>query len=199
MSPLSAPVPRTDDLDDERERIERAQAGDLDAMRPVLERYAQPLYQTVLLPRLGNAALAEEVLRDALSTAVVKLDRFTWQGRSIYPWLRQIALHKLMDRFRDGARRRRLADALAAEVGHDDAAPSADAEVLAAAERAEHRARIDATLDTLHERYRAAIELRLVAEKSREECAHELGVTVGTFDVLLFRAIRAFRKAYGEP
>jgi len=30
-------------------------------------------------------------------------------------------------------------------------------------------------------------------------CASELGVTVETFDVLLFRAVRAFRKAYGEP
>jgi RNA polymerase sigma-70 factor (ECF subfamily) len=48
------------------------------------------------------------------------------------------------------------------------------------------------------DRYRIAIELRLVQELPREECAKQLAVTVGTFDVLLFRAVRAFRKQFGE-
>jgi RNA polymerase sigma-70 factor (ECF subfamily) len=43
-----------------------------------------------------------------------------------------------------------------------------------------------------------AIELRLVQELSREECAKRMNVTIGTFDVLLFRAVRAFRKHFGE-
>ena len=50
----------------------------------------------------------------------------------------------------------------------------------------------------LQDRYRTAIELRLVQELSREDCAQRLGVTIGTFDVLLFRAVRAFRKQFGE-
>ena len=49
----------------------------------------------------------------------------------------------------------------------------------------------------LQDRYRLAIELRLVQELSREDCAQRLGVTIGTFDVLLFRAVRAFRKHFG--
>ena len=61
--------------------------------------------------------------------------------------------------------------------------------------------RIEHTMQQLQDRYRLAIELRLVQELSREECAQRLGVTIGTFDVLLFRAIRAFRKHFGtgEP
>jgi RNA polymerase sigma-70 factor (ECF subfamily) len=47
------------------------------------------------------------------------------------------------------------------------------------------------------DRYRTAIDLRLVQELSREECAKRLNITVGTFDVLLFRAVRAFRKHFG--
>ena len=31
-----------------------------------------------------------------------------------------------------------------------------------------------------------------------EACAAALGVTMGNFDVILFRAVRAFRKAYGD-
>ena len=53
-------------------------------------------------------------------------------------------------------------------------------------------------MQQLQDRYRTAIELRLIQELSREECAKRLGVTIGTFDVLLFRAVRAFRKHFGE-
>nr|MBA3538643.1 hypothetical protein [Deltaproteobacteria bacterium] len=61
-----------------------------------------------------------------------------------------------------------------------------------------HRDRIDDTMGLLQDRYRTAIDLRLIQELSREECAKRLGVTIGTFDVLLFRAVRAFRKQFGE-
>ncbi len=74
-----------EELDHERRLVEEAQRGNLDAMRPILERYAQPLYATVILPRLGNPVAAEDVLRDTLATAVEKIDRFTWQGKTIYP------------------------------------------------------------------------------------------------------------------
>ena len=53
-------------------------------------------------------------------------------------------------------------------------------------------------MQQLQDRYRTAIELRLIQELPREDCARRLGVTIGTFDVLLFRAVRAFRKHFGE-
>jgi RNA polymerase sigma-70 factor (ECF subfamily) len=168
-------------------------------MRPILERYAQPLYGTVILPRLGDAATAEDVLRDTLATAVEKIGRFTWQGKSIYPWLRQIAINKVYDIHRQSKRSRKLADAMVHEVPQEtDPDEQADAQLIADQERAAHRARIDEAMGQLAERYRTAIELRLVQELTREECAKRLGVTVGTFDVLLFRAVRSFRKHFGE-
>jgi len=168
-------------------------------MRPLLERYAAPLYSTVILPRLGDATTAEDVLRETLATAVEKIQRFTWQGTSIYPWLRQIAINKVYDLHRQSKRSRRLADAMAHElVAESDPALQADAQLIADQERRVHRGRIDETLQQLQDRYRLAIELRLVQELPREECAGRLGVTIGTFDVLLFRAVRAFRKHFGE-
>lgn len=175
--------------------VEEAQRGRLDAMRPILERYAQPLYATVILPRLGDAASAEDVLRDTLATAVEKIDRFTWQGKTIYPWLRQIAINKIFDVHRSAKRSRRLADAMAHEVATaTDPEAAADAQLMADQERAHQRALIEATLTELPERYRTAIELRLVGELSRDECARRLQISVGAFDVLLHRAVRAFRK-----
>ena len=187
------------ELEEEQRQVEQAQAGNLDAMRPILERYAQPLYGTVILPRLGDAATAEDVLRDTLATAVEKIGRFTWQGKSIYPWLRQIAINKVYDVHRQSKRSRKLADAMIHEVAAEtDPSEQADAQLIADQERATHRARIDDAMGQLAERYRTAIELRLVQELSREECAKRLSVTVGTFDVLLFRAVRSFRKHFGE-
>jgi len=196
-----APEPAADPhlLDEEERLVAEAQQGNLDAMRPLLERYASPLYGTVILPRLGDAASAEEVLRDTLATAVEKIGRFTWQGKSIYPWLRQIAINKVFDVHRQTKRSRRLADAMAHEVAAEtDPETHADAQLMADQERRAHRARIDAAMGQLQERYRTAIELRLVQELPREDCAKRLGVTIGTFDVLLFRAVRAFRKQFGE-
>lgn len=189
----------TVELEAEQRLVEEAQAGNLDAMRPILERYAQPLYGTVILPRLGDTVSAEEVLRDTLATAVEKIKRFTWQGKSIYPWLRQIAINKVFDVHRQSKRSRRLAEAMSHEVKlESDPDSHADAQLMADQERRAHRDRIDETMQQLQDRYRTAIELRLIQELSREECAKRLGVTIGTFDVLLFRAVRAFRKHFGE-
>ncbi len=186
-------------LDEEQRLVEEAQRGNLDAMRPILERYAPPLYATVILPRLGDAATAEDVLRDTLATAVEKIDRFTWQGKTIYPWLRQIAINKVFDVHRANKRSRRLADAMAQELSAEtDPDRSADAVIMAEEERRSHRARIDVALAALPDRYRTAIQLRLIDELSREECARRLEVTVGTFDVLLHRAVRSFRKRFGD-
>ena len=187
------------ELEEEQRQVEEAQAGNLDAMRPILERYAQPLYGTVILPRLGDAASAEEVLRDTLATAVEKIRRFTWQGKSIYPWLRQIAINKVYDVHRQSKRSRRLADAMMHEVPVEtDPSSHADAQLIADQERAAHRLRIEEAMCHIADRYRMAIDLRLVQELSRDECAKRMSVTIGTFDVLLFRAVRAFRKHFGE-
>jgi RNA polymerase sigma factor (sigma-70 family) len=187
------------ELEEEQRLVEEAQHGNLDAMRPILERYAAPLYGTVILPRLGDAASAEEVLRDTLATAVEKIRRFTWQGKSIYPWLRQIAINKVYDIHRQSKRSRRLADAMAHELAvESDTTSHAEAQLIADQERRAHRGKIDETMQQLQERYRLAIELRLIQELSREDCARRLGITIGTFDVLLFRAVRAFRKHFGE-
>jgi RNA polymerase sigma-70 factor (ECF subfamily) len=196
---LASEAATAPELEEEQRLVEEAQRGNLDAMRPILEKYAQPLYATVILPRIGDASTAEDVLRDTMMAAVEKIQRFTWQGKSIYPWLRQIAVNKVFDVHRHTKRTRRLADALAQENPEQSALDdAADHTLIADQERRRQRVRIDQTLQVLPERYRTAIQLRLIDELSREECATRLDVAIGTFDVLLFRAVRAFRKRFGD-
>ena len=183
----------------EREAIARAQGGDASALEPVLAAHAEALFSSVILPRLGDRAAAEDVLRDTFVTAIEKIGGFTWQGCSLFFWLRRIALHKLIDLHRRRGRTNKL---LAALVDETEAMPpgsqAADDALIAEEDRRLAMRRIDETMARLPERYATAIRLRLVEEQDRERCAEALGVSVGNLDVILFRAVRAFRKAYGE-
>jgi RNA polymerase sigma-70 factor (ECF subfamily) len=199
LSPvLAEAAPESDALEGERRAVARAQAGDVRALEPLLARHAEPLFSSVILPRLGDRALAEDVLKETFVVAFERISGFSWQGRSLFFWLRQIALNKVVDVHRQRGRGRRLVDALQAEAEAEAQPAQVDDALIAAQDRARARERIDQALVALPERYARAIRLRLVEERGREECAREMGVQLGNFDVILFRAVRAFRKAYGE-
>lgn len=185
------------ELDQERRAVARAQAGDTRALERVLARHAEALFSQVVLPRLGDRAAAEDVVRDSLVSALENIGRFEWQERSVFVWLRRIALNRLIDLHRQRGRAERLIAALEQEVAAATAGAADDA-LIAAEDRARARVRIDEILARLPERQSRAIRLRLVEERPRQECAALLGVEVGNFDVILFRALRAFRRDYGE-
>ena len=196
---MASDVAEAEALDRERQIIVEAQRGNLNALRPLLEKYSTPLYASVILPRVGDTVAAEDILRDTFYTAVTKINQFKWQGRSFFAWLRQIAVNKAYDLHRKSKRQRKLADAMKRELPSQSAPESsADAMLIAEQERGISRERIDGTMVQISERYQLAIQLRLIDELPRDECAAKLNVSIGTFDVLLYRAVRAFRKHYGS-
>ncbi len=184
-------------LQREKRAVEKAQAGDLAALEPILAAHAEALFMGIL-GRVGERAQSEDILKDTFVTALERISTYTFQQRSIFHWLRQIAFNKVIDFHRAQGRRKRLCQALRAELNESEDA-TAPLLLSAAEERTIAQQRIESTLKVLHERYATAIRLRLCEEKSRATCAAALGVSVETFDVLLLRAVRAFRKAYGEP
>ena len=168
-------------------------------MRPIFETYSTPLFSSVIMPRIGDAVAAEDILRETLSSAIQKIHQFTLTDRSIFFWLRQIAINKTYDHHRRHQRGRKLERALQQEhASTQKYANAADHTLIEEEERVAHRKRIDETLSRLNERYQYAIRLQLIEERSREECAERLGVTVPTFDVVFFRATKAFRKHFGD-
>lgn len=184
-------------LQREKRAVEKAQAGDLAALEPILGSHAEALFMGIL-GRVGDRAQAEDILKDTLVTALERISTYTFQQRSIYHWLRQIAWNKVIDFHRAQGRRKRLCQALRAELSDTEEA-TAPLLLSAAEERQIAQRRIESVLSGLHPRYATVIRLRLYEEKPRAACAAALGVSVETFDVLLLRAVRAFRKAYGEP
>jgi RNA polymerase sigma factor (sigma-70 family) len=184
-----------DDLEEER-LVAEAQAGRTESLRPIFARYADPLYAAVILPRLGSSASAEDVLRETFATAIEKIATFRWEGKGIYGWLRQIAQNKIIDLQRRDQRTGRVLRAFAEEPAPGPT--PADEALIAEEERRRSRTLIDEVLLLLPERYRAALRLRLIEERSREACASAFDVSVATFDVLFFRAVRAFRRRYQD-
>jgi RNA polymerase sigma-70 factor (ECF subfamily) len=183
-----------DELEAERELCEKAKGGDRDALGRVLATHGPRLYRSVLLPRLGNVAAAEEALSLTYVRVVERIDRFTWQGVGFYPWFRVLGLRVALDQARS-RKRERLFDSADLEREVDDAEREArDAAALEAHDLAVSRERVVSLLGRIHPRYAQAIRLRVLDERPRVEAAAELGVAVGTFDVVLHRAMAALRK-----
>ncbi len=179
--------------------MERARSGDPSAFGELYDTYAPLLYRRVLLPRLANEQAAEDALSETFRTAMERLDRFELRKVSIYPWLARIAHNKAMDMHRaravTGRRLNDLQGMLSPLLVPQDAA---DELLELVTEASEIKSLVRRTLEALNPRYRRAIELRFFEERTREDCARSLNVKLGTFDVVLLRALRAFRGAWDE-
>lgn len=184
-----------EELEKERRLCERAKAGDREALGSILRLHGRRLYRAVLLPRLGSAEAAEEALSVTYMRVVERFDQFTWQNVGVYPWLRVVALRVALDQLR-AKKREVLFEPTDIERELNDAErEQRDAAVIERHDLAVARTRVELLLGRIHPRYAQAIQLRILQEKSREEAARQLEVTVSTFDVVLHRAMAALRKA----
>lgn len=189
--------PRGDDLvpiEEERAVISRLQGGDRSAVAVLYGWYGDLIYRQAILTRLPIPELAEDCLRETFRTAIEKIGTFRLENRSVFFWLRRIAVNKAIDMHRLHRRDERIAEhaqvdpemPIAAELQSPDRGVEVE----------DVRRMVETSLGNLNARYAKALRMRLIEERSREECAEELGVTVGNFDVILHRAAKAFRKVY---
>lgn len=181
-------------LDEERPVIEALQRGERQAFATLYGWYGERIFRQAILPRLPNRELAEDCLRDTFRTALEKIHTYKIQNRSIFFWLRRIAINKSIDVHRRHRRDQELATAVRqdSDVVTSSAPPRPDRGL----EVDDTKRLVELSLGRLNERYAKALRLRLLEDRSREECAEILGVTVGNFDVILHRAAKAFRKVY---
>lgn len=181
-------------LDEERAVVARLCQGDRAAFATLYGWYGQPVYRAILA-RLPDVTLAEDCLRDTFRTALEKIEQFTYDRTSIYFWLRRIGVNKAMDMHR---RRKRDLELVERVQDHPDASlhatpPPRPDRGLEIADTARD---VETSLSRMNPRYATALRMRLIEDRTREECASLLDVTVSTFDVLLHRAAKAFRKVY---
>lgn len=148
---------------------------------------ALPQVYGYLLPRCGNASVAEDLTAETFLAAVAAVRRETVPRLTI-AWLVGVARHKLVDHWRRQAREdRKLALAADEESGVED---PWDAHLDAA--------RAHEVLARLGPHHRAALTLRYLDGLPVVAVADHLGRTVHATEALLVRARAAFRRAYSE-
>jgi RNA polymerase sigma factor (sigma-70 family) len=187
-------LPDSAELEAERLLCERARGGDRGALGQILRQHGPRLFRVVLLPRLGSRAAAEEALSATYLKVVERFDQFSWQAVGVYPWLRVVALRVALDQLRSRKREALFKpEDLEREIEQSEHdvrdAVSSEAHDLALA-----RQRVELLVGRLHPRYARALTLRILEERSREECAAALEVSTATFDVVLHRAVAALKK-----
>jgi len=175
--------------------LEEVQRGNRRAFGELYAAFAPPLYAQVLLPRLGSPWAAEEALAETFRAALEHLGGYRLQGGSLFGWLARIAVNKATDLHRERARTGKALASFESLI-----APLRDRGAAAEAERRldqRHlRAAVEDALSQLSPRYRLAIQLRMLEDLPRAECARRMEIAIGNFDVLLLRALRAFRGAW---
>jgi RNA polymerase sigma-70 factor, ECF subfamily len=181
-----------DDAERESQALARLRSGDKSAVRTLYDLHASRLFRSVIMPMLKDRGAAEDALRDTFLSALERIGTFS--GDSAFSWLAMIARNKAIDALRSRGVRQRLTDAATFEEPPPVANPEELVSMVEAREKA--RARIESVLAQLDARYARALRLRLIEERERAECAEKMGISIGNFDVVLFRACKAFRTRY---
>ena len=138
-----------------------------------------------------NASDAEEAAQDGFVKAWRALGRFR-EGSPFRPWLLSIVANEARNRRRSAGRRANLALRAATEEPSGGAAPSPEAVLLSA----EQRASLLAAVEELPEEQRTVVSLRYFLGLSEHEVAETLGIPQGTVKSRTARALERLRESY---
>ena len=187
-------------VEEEREMILALQKGDHQAASWLYETFSDVLFRKVILSRLPYVDQAEDVLCDTFRIALEKIETYQVIDRSIFFWLRRIAINLVVDTYRKQVRKRELAERILARDAVDmvmgSRSTQADDVLSQTEEENDTKVMVNLALEKLNPRYAKALRMRLLEEQSREFCAEAFGISVGNFDVLFHRASKAFRDNY---
>jgi RNA polymerase sigma factor (sigma-70 family) len=173
---------------EERELVRRARRGDERAFAELVRMHQDIAFRVAYLI---SGDEAEDALQDGVLKAWRALRRFR-PGAPFRPWLLRIVANEARNRRRSAGRRAALALRARSEDVSGGAAPSPEATVLAADERA----RLLGALETLPDDARLALACRYLLELSEAETAAALGVRPGTIKSRVSRALDRLRESY---
>jgi RNA polymerase sigma-70 factor (ECF subfamily) len=175
---------------DERQLVERSQAGDRVAFEELVRRHADRLY-AVVLRFVADADEAEEVTQEAFLRAWRSIDRFERRSR-FFTWLYRIGINE--------AKRRSERRPPAGAVGSIEDSPIEEAPDWSEApefrtEQVQLRGVLEDAVRALPLDYRAPLILRDVEGLSTQEAAEVMGLGEAAFKSRLHRARLAVRRA----
>jgi RNA polymerase sigma-70 factor (ECF subfamily) len=179
--------------EEEESLIERCLEGEVEAFRPLVQRY-QRLAFSVALRMLGSRADAEDIAQQAFVDAFNALERFDGEGRhhAFSTWLLRIAVNRSKDILKS---KRRTEQPLEHDVGGGEAAFAYDPSTPEAnAAGDERRAQLETALLALPTKYREVLVLKDAEELSYEEIRGILQLPVTTLKIRVVRARAMLRE-----
>jgi RNA polymerase sigma-70 factor (ECF subfamily) len=204
---MAEPEPDTDAL------LDRAAGGDAGARNLLLARHRRRLRELIAVRmdrRLAARIDPSDVVQESLVEADRRLDAYL-AGRPLpfYPWLRRLALERLIDLHRRHVRSQKrsvrrevpLGDPLPGESLHGLAERLLDqgSSPSAGLHRDEERARLVALLEGLPSPDRELLVLRHLEHLSVRDIAAVLGLSEGAVKVRHVRALARLRELLGPP
>ena len=166
--------------------VAKAVAGDRDALQEVLATI-RPIVVRYCRARVGtterSGLSADDVAQEVCLAAITALPRYKDQGRPFLAFVYGIAAHKVADAHRAAGRNRADPMDVVPERSSNDASPDQ------LAIDSESSARMAVLLQTLPEKQREILILRVVVGMSAEETAETVGSTPGAVRVAQHRAL----------
>lgn len=177
--------------DADHDLMGRVALGDMRAYRELMGKHLNRSVK-VAERMLGNRQDAEDVMQEACLKIWVEAPR--WQPRAKFStWLYRIVLNACLDRRRkNGTTTAHMAAAPADEDWADhiaDDAPLAEDRLI----EAQQAAQVQKALQDLPDRQRAAIVLSYYENMSNQDSADAMGIRLGAFQQLLFRAKQSLK------
>jgi len=175
----------------ERELLERARRGDVEAFGALVREHEQAAFRAAYVV-VGSAEDAEDVTQEAFVKAYRALGRFR-TGSPFRPWLLAIVGNEARNHLRAAGRRahhQRRAGALEPRAVEPDAG-----DVLL---RGDERRRVLAAVERLPHGERAAILARYFVGLTDAEAAAVLGVPRTALRVRAWRGLQKLRRELGE-
>jgi RNA polymerase sigma-70 factor (ECF subfamily) len=185
------------------ELVERAQAGDREAFRELVERYQRKVY-SICYGMLKNQDDSVDVSQEVFVKVYRYLEKFNHKS-SFYTWLYRITHNMCIDYIRKHQKVRRVEydDGISRDAGEIEG----DEHILPSTlginpdkvyGRKELREKMLEALDTLSEKHRTILILREVEGLAYDEMAEVLNISKGTVMSRLFHARKYFQEAIRE-
>jgi RNA polymerase sigma-70 factor (ECF subfamily) len=191
--------------------IRKARRGDVAAREELLDRHRGRLRHLVayrLDPRLAARVDPSDVVQEALADASRKLsDYLERRPLPYYPWLRQLALERLLKLHRRHITAQKRSVTREEELIPplpDESALELAGQLIARSQplghllRLELRQRVQAVLARLEPRDREVLVLRHVEQMSARDMAAVIGITPGAVRVRHLRALQRFQYLLGQ-
>ena len=181
-------------MTDEHLLIERAQRGEMNAFRELVERSKINVYR-LAYDLTGSRHDAEDLSQDVFVKAYRSLSQFRHDAKWS-TWLYRITVNTCMDRRKvKSFTQLSFRDDLDEGVAAGSMKHSSSLSPEKSAEAGLIRQEIEKALDRLTSKERSVFVLRHYHDQSLKQISETLGISEGTVKSFLFRAIRRLQKA----